>query len=80
MFANTYADDNAAEYFAEGVQDWYNTNQVPRLSGTRESDGVHNEINTKTELQKYDPMLYALLGTVLPVEPKWKDCYWYENE
>ena len=76
LWSNTYADDNAAEYFAEGVQSWYNTNQVPSRTPT---DGVHNAINTKDELEEYDPMLYELLAGVLPAVPGWKDCYHYDR-
>lgn len=72
-FANTYAASNAVEYFAEGVQDWYNTN----LESAR-PDGVHNEINTRAELEAYDPGLYELLAEVLPDEPGYVDCY--DNE
>jgi hypothetical protein len=73
LFANTYAASDDAEYFAEGVQDWYNTNQeVPR------ADGVHNHVNTRAELRSYDPMLYAILARVLPDKPAYRDCYNYE--
>jgi len=74
-YPNTYAASNAVEYFAEGVQDWYNTNlQSPRGEA---GDGVHNHINTRTELKEYDPMLYEILTGVLPDVPKYKDCYYY---
>jgi len=74
-YDNTYAASNSVEYFAEGVQNWYNTNieAVP-------ANGVHNEINTRTELQEYDPELYDLLAEVLPDEPSYEDCYYYEPE
>jgi hypothetical protein len=72
-YRNTYAASNAVEYFAEGVQDWYDTNLEARESG----DGVHNHINTRSELKAYDPMLYDLLATVLPDVPAYEDCYYY---
>lgn len=52
----TYAASNSAEYFAEGVQDWFNLNAeaIP-------TDGIHCEINTREELKNYDPALYAIL-------------------
>jgi hypothetical protein len=75
LWSNTYADDSLGEYFAEGVQSWYNTNQQARRSP---SDGVHNAINTKDELEEYDPMLFEVLAEVLPAEPMWTDCYHYE--
>ncbi len=56
-YKNTYAATNFYEYWAEGVQDWFNVNgEVAR------PDGKHNQINTREELQKYDPDLYELLS------------------
>ncbi|MBN2214865.1 MAG: hypothetical protein JW723_11520 [Bacteroidales bacterium] len=53
---NTYAGTNIYEYWAEGVQDWFNVNaEVPQ------PDGKHNHINTRDELKAYDPGLYAIL-------------------
>jgi hypothetical protein len=65
LFANTYADDTVYEYWAEGVQDWFDINleAIP-------SDGIHNEINTRIELQAYDPVLYGLISRVFPAD--WK--------
>ena len=65
LFANTYANDTVYEYWAEGVQDWFDVNlqAVP-------SDGIHNEINTRVELQTYDPALYSLISSIFPAD--WK--------
>jgi hypothetical protein len=57
LFADTYAGSNADEYWAEGVQDWFDTNI--QKSPT---DGVHNQINTRSELETYDPTLAALIA------------------
>ena len=58
---NTYAATNIAEYWAEGVQSWFNVNaEVP------EPDGKHNYVNTRDELKVYDPCLYAILKEYLP--------------
>ncbi len=55
-YANTYAKTDIYEYWAEGVQDWFNVNaEVPK------PNGKHNELNTRKELKKYDPDLYALI-------------------
>lgn len=55
-YANTYAKTDIYEYWAEGVQDWFNVNaEVPK------PDGKHNRLNTRNELKKYDPDLYALI-------------------
>lgn len=57
LWANTYAASNYQEYFAEGVQCWYNVNKE-----VTPSDGVHNHINTRAELKVYDPKLYQLIS------------------
>ncbi len=56
-YANTYAKTDIYEYWAEGVQDWFNVNaEVAR------PDGKHNQLNTRQELKKYDPELYQLIA------------------
>jgi hypothetical protein len=59
LWENTYANDTVDEYWAEGVQDYYNTNieAIP-------SNGIHNEINTRAELLDYDPDLHALIEEI----------------
>ena len=42
-----YAASNPAEYWAEGVQSWFGNN--------RENDPSHNHVNTRAELEEYDP-------------------------
>jgi hypothetical protein len=56
LWQGTYAGTNHKEYWAEGVQSWFDTN--------RENDSDHNAINTRTELKVYDPGLAALLAKV----------------
>lgn len=58
---DTYAGSNHAEYWAEAVQSWFNTN--------RENDGIHNHVNTRAELIEYDPTLAALCKEVLGDRP-----------
>ncbi|TNE86558.1 MAG: hypothetical protein EP330_22730 [Deltaproteobacteria bacterium] len=60
-FLDTYADNTMAEYWAEGVQSWFDANaeSVP-------PNGVHNHVNTREELQAYDPALAALIAEVFP--------------
>jgi hypothetical protein len=72
-YANTYAGSKLSEYLAEGVQDWYNTNLESATP-----NGVHNHVNTRAELEQYDPALYAILKEVLADKPSYKDCYYYE--
>jgi len=57
LWNNTYAMSNLDEYFAVGVQCWFNVSlkAVP-------SDGIHNEISTRLELEYYDPVLYKLIS------------------
>lgn len=49
LWKTKYASTNHAEYFAEGVQSWFNNN--------REPDHDHNHVNTRAELREYDPGL-----------------------
>ncbi|MDB6131914.1 MAG: hypothetical protein JWM59_157 [Verrucomicrobiales bacterium] len=51
-----YAGSNPAEYWAEGVQSWFDNN--------RENDTSHNFVNTRAELKEYDPELAALCQEV----------------
>jgi hypothetical protein len=52
-----YAHKNRAEYWAEGVQCWYDTN--------RTMDHDHNHIHTREQLKAYDPVLAELCNDVL---------------
>ena len=47
----------SGEYWAEGVQDWYDTN--------RTMDHDHNHIHTRDQLETYDPELAKLCAEVL---------------
>ena len=57
LWKNTYAMASFQEYFAEGVQCWFNVckKSVP-------GDGVFNEVSRRSELKFYDPELYNLLS------------------
>lgn len=52
-----YAAKNSGEYWAEGVQDWYDTN--------RTMDHDHNHIHTRAQLKTYDPELAKICAEVL---------------
>lgn len=56
LWKGTYAASNRAEYWAEGVQSWFDNN--------RENDSLHNHVNTRAELKEYDPALAALCAEV----------------
>ncbi len=70
LLANTYAMESSQEYWAEGVQDWYNTNLE-----ADPPNGIHNHVDTREELLAYDPPLYDLIAEVLPDTPQFVDCY-----
>lgn len=60
---NTYAATNIAEYWAEGVQNWFDVNaEVDNDSG----DGKHNKVNTREELRLYDPGLFKIISEYFP--------------
>ncbi|MFN3194162.1 MAG: hypothetical protein ACE361_26875 [Aureliella sp.] len=56
LWKNKYAATNHAEYFAEGVQSWFNNNRPP--------DHDHNHVDTRSELLEYDPGLAAICEEV----------------
>jgi len=56
-----YAGKNRSEYWAEGVQNWYDTN--------RTMDHDHNHIHTREQLKAYDPGLAKLCEDVLGDSP-----------
>ncbi len=63
LWAGTYAVTEPSEYWAEGVQSWFDDN--------RENDSLHNEVNTRAELKAYDPALAALCAEVFGDE-EWR--------
>lgn len=66
----TYRGENFDEYWAEGVQDWYNTN-----ARADSPDGINNAVSTRMELKEFDPNLYAMIGEVFPSDTDWGDCH-----
>ena len=56
LWRGKYASVNHYEYFAEGVQSWFDDN--------RENDHDHNHVNTRVELLEYDPKLAGLCREV----------------
>lgn len=56
LWKNTYAATNHKEYWAEGVQSYFDTN--------RANDNQHNDINTREKLVRYDPDLFKLIEEV----------------
>lgn len=60
LYTNTYAITTVYEYWAEGVQNWFNVNL--------ENDDSHNEVNTRAELKTYDPTLHSLISNIFPAD------------
>ncbi|XP_078577655.1 uncharacterized protein LOC144862752 [Branchiostoma floridae x Branchiostoma japonicum] len=61
LWYNTYARTTIQEYFAEGVQSFFNVD-----SFRDPPDGVHNNVDTRDKLRQYDPTLYGLIAQVFP--------------
>lgn len=57
LWKGLYAAENKEEYWAEGVQSWFDTN--------RPADRLHNHVDTRAELEAYDPRLAGLIGDTL---------------
>ncbi len=61
LWKGTYSMSNSEEYFAEGVQAWFNTcNMYVTINGR------YTRIQTREQLKAYDPTLHALLAEVMP--------------
>lgn len=56
LWQGTFASTDHWEYWAEGVQSWFNSNE--------ENGPLHNHVNTRAELKDYDPHLSMLLVEV----------------
>jgi cyclophilin family peptidyl-prolyl cis-trans isomerase len=56
LWDNTYAATNHSEYWAEGVQSWFDDNAPP--------DALHNHVRTRALLKTYDPGLAKLCEEV----------------
>lgn len=63
LYQGTYADDTVEEYWAEGVQSWFNSNLQ-----ADPPDGIHNSVNTRAELANYDPALHSLISRIFPTD------------
>jgi hypothetical protein len=61
LWKGTYAASRVGEYWAEGVQAWFDCNSP--------AGGVHNDVNTREKLLAYDPGLAALCKEVFGANP-----------
>ena len=69
LWQKTYASTNSDEYWAEGVQDWFDCNAT-----ATPANGVHNEIHTRVQLKQYDP------GLAKAIEKAFGDSDWRWSE
>jgi hypothetical protein len=67
LWSDTHAGRSAEQYWAEGVQDWFDANR----EALPEPDGLHNAINTRAELKAYDAGLAGILADYVP-EDAWR--------
>ncbi len=56
LWKNTYAGTNPEEYWAEATQSWFDNN--------RANDALHNDIDTRDKLKRYDPGVARLCAEV----------------
>ena len=63
LWEGAYAATNHHEYWAEGVQSYFDTNDA--------NNHQHNDIDTREKLAEYDPRLFALIDEVFK-QSKWR--------
>src|SRR5205823_726343 len=63
LWKKTYAATNHAEYWAEGVQSYFDTNAA--------NNHDHNDVDTRAKLAKHDPELFRLIDEVFK-QSKWR--------
>jgi hypothetical protein len=56
LWKDTYAMSNRGEYWAEGVQSYFDCNR-----SASPPNGVHNDVATRAKLKEYDPRLFKLI-------------------
>ena len=65
IWSDTYAETNSAEYWAEGVQSWFDNNLE-----ADPANGIHGPIDTRDELIRFDPSLGSLIAELFD-DQKW---------
>lgn len=63
LWENTYAMTNIHEFWAENCQSYFDCNRT-----ASPANGIHNEIGTRTQLEKYHPEMHAFLIKIFPTE------------
>jgi hypothetical protein len=66
LWQHTYAAANASEYWAEGVQSWFDANRYQRAA-----NGVHGPVATRAALQAHDPALANFIAGVFG-DTRWR--------
>ncbi|MCG8696787.1 MAG: hypothetical protein MI922_01940, partial [Bacteroidales bacterium] len=74
-YQNTYAATNIYEYWAEGVQNWFDAN-----AEVEHPDGKHNQVNTREEMKEYDPMLYNIIAGYFSEPTHVISCHAFEDK
>jgi len=70
LWRGTYSMSTVEEYWAEGVQSFFNVNSYKAVP-----NGIHGPISTRSKLYKYDRTLYNLVYQVFPcANTIWKRC------
>ncbi|MBS1708043.1 MAG: hypothetical protein JSS65_04895 [Armatimonadetes bacterium] len=64
LWKDTYSKTNRMEYFAEGVQMYFDCART-----AHPANGVHNEVGNRVQLKKYDPRLYTVVDRVFGGNP-----------
>jgi hypothetical protein len=64
LWEKTYSMANAEEYWAEGVQSYFDANRM-----VDPPNGIHNAIGTRAKLKDYDPELFGLLDRAFGSTP-----------
>jgi len=64
LWQSTYAAANASEYWAEGVQSWFDANRHRSTA-----NGVHGPVSTRVALRAHDPALAAFIAAVFGDTP-----------
>ncbi len=70
VYRNTYAMTNHDEYWAEGVQDFFDASR-PAYGPDGGGDGYDSPISSRETLRRYDPALYELIAEVF-TESAWR--------
>ena len=74
LWAGTPAVKNRFNYFAEAVQSFFNANQIVTLDAESPAFGRNHPVNTRQQLQAYDPDIALFVGDIFkhPERVDWR--------